>query len=62
MVWLAAPPLALDRGVDADNRIAELVEELVEPQHVLAGRSGLPRTHRVFGIKQFSFDGSGAPR
>jgi len=39
---LVPHPLALNRCIDADNGVAELVEELVEPQHFFARCVGLP--------------------
>src|SRR5262249_28262563 len=44
--------LAFDRGVDANDGVAALVEILVEAQHILPRRTCLPATHCVFGLEQ----------
>ncbi len=42
--------LALNRGVDANDRVAGDIEELVQPQNVLARGICFPRPHRVLGL------------
>src|SRR5215469_1123097 len=50
--WFVLRSLALNRRIDTDHDIAELVEELVEPEHFLARRLGLPCPHYIFALNE----------
>src|SRR5262249_5024298 len=45
-------PLALNRRINPDNRVAKLIEKLVEPQHVLARSFCLPCAHCILALDE----------
>jgi len=47
----AALCFAFNRSVDTNDRVAALVEKLVEPQHQLPRRAGFPLPNCVLGLK-----------